>query len=303
VRKAALFFPLALASGLACGPGAPPEFSGSKAYETLKEFCALGPRVPNSEAHRRASEFIASRLNKKPFRLTRQEFSHYDSSKSAALALVNFIAAFHPERTQRVLFCTHWDSRPQADEEPDSALHSQPILGANDGGSGVAVLLALAGLLAAQDPKIGVDLVFFDGEDYGPEGRLEQYLLGSRHFAKNMGDYHCEYGILLDMVGDSDLTIFQEQYSATYAAEVNRRVFARAQKLGLSAFVPEVKHAVIDDHIPLLEKGLPVIDLIDFDYPFWHTLKDTPSACSPQSLEQVGRLLVSLIYQPMENGR
>lgn len=262
----------------------------------------LGPRVPNSEAHRRAAEFIASRVDKKPFRLTRQAFSYYDSLKKVELSLVNLAAAFHPERKDRILLCTHWDSRPYADEEPDSSLHNRPILGANDGGSGTAVLLALAELLGKQDPKIGVDLVFFDGEDYGPSGRPDQYLLGSRHFARNLGDYYCEYGILLDMVGDSDLTIYQEQYSTAYAAEVNRQVFERAQKLGLTAFVPQVKHAVLDDHLPLLEKGLPVIDLIDFDYSFWHTLKDTPEACSPQSLEQVGRLLVSLIYQPEENG-
>lgn len=298
MRKAAVFLVFLLALPLACGPGAPPEFSGERSYGILKEFCALGPRVPNAEAHRRAAEFIATRLDKKPFRLIRQAFTHYDSLKGAELSLVNLVAAFHPERKERVLLCTHWDSRPYADEETDSSLHDQPILGANDGGSGTAVLLAFAELLAAQDPKIGVDLVFFDGEDYGPSGRPDQYLLGSRHFAKTMGDYHIEYGILLDMVGDSDLTIYQEQYSAAYAGEVNRRVFERAQKLGLTAFVAQPKHAVIDDHLPLLEKGLPVIDLIDFEYPFWHTLKDRPEACSPQSLEQVGKLLVSLIYQP-----
>lgn len=283
---------------LACGPQAPPEFSGVSAYDLLRRFCSFGPRVPNTEAHRQAAEFIAVRLDKKPFFLTRQAFTYYDSLKKAELALVNLVAAFHPERKKRILLCTHWDSRPYADEEADSSLHDRPILGANDGGSGTAVLLALAELLAGQDPKIGVDLVFFDGEDYGPSGRPDQYLLGSRHFARNFGDYHIEYGILLDMVGDSDLTIYPEQYSATYAAEINHKVFDRAQKLGLTSFGNKPKHAVIDDHLPLLEKGLPVINLIDFDYPFWHTLKDTPEACSPESLEQVGKLLVSLIYQP-----
>lgn len=283
---------------LSCGADTPPEFSGTDAYRILREFCAFGPRVPNSEAHRQAGEFIAAHLHKKQFKLTRQEFTYRDSIKNVELSLVNFIAGFRPERKKRVLLCTHWDSRPYADQEKDSSLHQRPILGANDGGSGTAVLLALAELLVTREPKIGVDLVFFDGEDYGQAGVIDQYLLGSKHFAKNMGDYHIQYGILLDMVGDSDLTVYQEQYSATYAAEVNRFVFVRAQKLGLIAFVPQIKHAVMDDHIPLLDVGLPVIDLIDFDYPFWHTLKDVQAACSPKSLEQAGKLLVSLIYQP-----
>jgi len=287
-------------SPFACGPASPPEFSGQRAYEILKDFCAFGPRVPASEAQRKAGDFIAASFQKKPFSLTRQEFVYRDSLKNVELSLVNFIAAFHPERKKRILLCTHWDSRPYADQEKDSSLHNQPIVGANDGGSGVAVLLGLADILAQKDPRVGVDLVFFDGEDYGPSDVSDQYFLGSKYFAKNMGDYHIEYGILLDMVGDFDLNIYQEKYSTAYAAAINRKVFVRAQKLGLSAFVSRPKYAIMDDHLPLLEKGLPVIDLIDFDYPFWHTLKDTPEACSPKSLEQVGRLLVSLLYEPEE---
>lgn len=282
----------------ACGRGSPPGFSGARSYQILADFCSLGPRVPGTEAHRKAAEFIAKFFQKPPFELRRQPFVYYDSLKKVSVPLVNLLAAFHPERKKRILFCTHWDSRPYADQEKDSSLHHLPILGANDGGSGTSILLELAGLLAQKDPRVGVDLVFFDGEDYGPEGVVDQYLLGSKHFAKHAGGYYCEFGILLDMVGDSDLTIYQEQYSTAYAGEVVRRVFARAQKLGLSAFVPTVRHAVYDDHLPLLEIGLPVIDLIDFDYPAWHTLADRPEACSPKSLEEVGKLLVSLTYEP-----
>lgn len=295
MRRAALFFFLFTAP--ACGPGGAPVFSGTEAYQILLDFCEAGPRNPGSDGHRKAAEFIASRLEKLPLRVTRQNFIYYDSLKNDTLKLVNFIAAFQPERKKRILLCTHWDSRPYADREADSSLHGRPILGANDGGSGVAVLLQVAGLLAKSDPGIGVDLVFFDGEDYGPEGVTEQYLLGSRHFAKNAGGYYCEFGILLDMVGDSGLTIYQEEYSTFFAGAVVQKVFARAQKLGLSAFVPQVRHAVMDDHLPLLEIGLPVIDLIDFDFPHWHTLADRPEVCSPKSLEQVGRLVISLLYE------
>lgn len=281
-----------------CGPSAAPRFSGRAAYQILLDFCRLGPRVPGSEAHRQAAEFIAGHIQKLPFLLSRQNFVYYDSLKKDSVRLVNLIAAFHPERKKRVLLCTHWDSRPYADQEKDSSRHKTPILGANDGGSGVAVLLHLAGLLGQSDPKLGVDLAFFDGEDYGPEGVLSQYFLGSKYFAKNAAGYWADYGILLDMVGDSDLDIYEEQYSTQFAGEVVRKVFARAKKLGLSGFIPEVRHAVMDDHLALLNAGLPVIDLIDIDYPFWHTLADRPEACSPASLEQVGRLLVSLLYQP-----
>ncbi|MCI0330949.1 MAG: M28 family peptidase [candidate division Zixibacteria bacterium] len=295
-RAPLLFFLPFLLFG--CAPAEPPVFSGARAYEILKEYCALGPRVPGSEAHRQAASFIAARLEKLPLRVKLQPFTYYDSLKRDSVRFVNIIAAFQPERKKRILLCTHWESRPYADGEKDSALHRQPILGANDGGSGVAILLALAELLGEKDSKIGVDLVFFDGEDYGPEGVLSQYLIGSKYFAKNAGSYWAEYGILLDMVGDSDLTIYQEQYSTLFAGKIVQKVFARARKLGLSAFVPEIRHAVMDDHLSLLDVGLPVIDLIDFDYPFWHTLADRPEACSPKSLEQVGRLLVSLLYEP-----
>ncbi len=301
MRPAAVFFfPLflSLVGPAGCGPERAPVFSGAKAYQILADFCSLGPRVPGTEAHRQAAEFIAGRFQKLPFRVTRQAFTYYDSLKKESIDLVNILAAFKPERKKRIFFSCHWDSRPYADQEADSALHRQPILGANDGGSGVAVLLTLAELLALRDPEVGVDLVFFDGEDYGPEGVLAQYLLGSKYFAKNAGGYWCEFGILLDMVGDSDLTIYQEQYSTAYAGGVVRRVFGRAQKLGLTAFVPEVRHAVYDDHVPLLERGLPVIDLIDFDFPHWHKLSDRPEVCSPKSLETVGVLLVSLLYEP-----
>jgi len=293
--SALFFFLLAIS---ACGPGSPPVFSGAESYQILLDFCQLGPRNPGSEGHKKASEFIASRLEKLPFSVRRQNFTYYDSLKEDTLHLVNIIAAFQPERKRRILLCTHWDSRPYADQERDPALRKRPILGANDGGSGVAVLLQLAGLLAKSDPGVGVDLVFFDGEDYGPEGVLAQYLLGSKYFAKNAGEYWCEFGILLDMVGDSGLNIYQEEYSNHFASGVVQKVFARAKKLGLPGFIPEVRHAVLDDHLPLLEIGLPVVDLIDFDFPHWHTLGDRPEVCSPKSLEQVGRLVVSLVYEP-----
>ena len=295
-KSAAFIFFFLVAAG--CGADAPPSFSGPRAYQILVEFCRLGPRVPGSVAHRRAADFIADHFQKLPFRIIRQPFAYYDSLKKDSVRLENILAAFQPERKRRILFCTHWDSRPYADREADSSLHNQPILGANDGGSGTAVLLALAELLAESDPGLGLDLVFFDGEDYGPEGVSEQYLLGSKHFAKNAGRYWAEYGILLDMVGDSDLTIYQERYSTMFAGEVVRKVFARAAKLGLPAFVPQVRHAVMDDHLSLLDIGLPAINLIDFDFPHWHTLADRPEVCSPGSLGQVGTLLVSLVFEP-----
>ena len=289
-KEALLFFLVFFPSG--CGPDAPPVFSGQKAYQILSDYCALGPRVPGTKAHRQAAGFIFARLEKLPFQVTHQAFMYYDSLKRDSLRLVNLIAAFHPERKRRILYCTHWDSRPYADQEADTILHRQPILGANDGGSGTAVLLAAAELLSKEDPGIGVDLVFFDGEDYGKEGDLDHYLLGSRHYAKSMGAAHPRAMILLDMVGDRDLSIPMEGYSVQEASWLAELVFQVADSLHVTAFASRQGPRIFDDHVPFLQAGIPALDLIDFDYPAWHTVEDLPDKCSPESLESVAKVLL-----------
>jgi Zn-dependent M28 family amino/carboxypeptidase len=163
----------------------------------------------------------------------------------------------------------------------------------------VAVLLELARLLGETDPGVGVDIVLFDGEDYGRgiDGDVSDYFLGSRVFARERaGKYRPKMGILLDMVGDKDLNIHVEKISNAHYPDVVVRVWNAAEALGLEQFHREPKYAIQDDHVPLIAAGMPVIDLIDFDYPYWHTMADTPDKCSAESLQAVGDLLVYLLY-------
>jgi len=212
--------------------------------------------------------------------------------------MTNIIASFnkYPKGNRRILLCAHWDTRPFADKDPDEKNRATPIAGANDGASGVAVLLELAKILKANVPAVGVDLILFDGEDYGESGDLENFCLGAREFARNKGEYNPEYGILLDMIGDKDLRIPIEENSQVYAPDIVERIWKRAKKLKLDVFEDEIGSSIFDDHVVLNRAGIRTVDIIDFDYEYWHTVEDTPDKCSPESLYYIGTLLVSLIY-------
>jgi Zn-dependent M28 family amino/carboxypeptidase len=205
-----------------------------------------------------------------------------------------------PEK--RILLCAHWDTRPFADRDPRPENRMTPILGANDGASGVAVLLEVARLLCERPPSVGVDLVFFDLEDMGEEGGVERaegrdpFCIGSSVFVGQHPDYRPDFGILLDMVGKRDLRIRKEGFSLDRAPRIVEKVWSTARRIGAKAFVDQRGMPVYDDHVPFLERGIPVIDLIDMDYPQWHTLADTPDRCAPESLQQVGDVLVEVIY-------
>lgn len=279
-----------------CASSSPPKFDGAEAFEYLTAQCQLGSRNPGSEGHEITKKYLLDKLRRNTNLVKTQEFIYQDTSRGKKIELTNIIASFSPERKQRMLLCTHWDTRPTADRDPDSSLREKPILGANDGGSGVAVLLEITRIVSQKRPKWGVDIILFDGEDYGPEGELEKFCLGSKYFAKNKGEYKPEFGILLDMVGDKNLNIYKEAYSSRYAKKVVDLVWGTAQKLKIDCFNDSTKYFVYDDHIPLLEVGIPCIDLIDFDYPYWHTTQDTPDKCSPESLQKIGEVLVEILY-------
>jgi Zn-dependent M28 family amino/carboxypeptidase len=223
----------------------------------------------------------------------------YDAQRR--LRLTNIKASFRPEETRRIALAAHWDCRPAADRDPDPEKQSLPVPGANDSASGVAVLLTLAEIFASHAPPVGVDLLFFDGEDYGREGDPDHYLLGSRQFVVDFARYRPEALVLLDMVGDADLSIPMEGFSLQNASDLTRRVFTAAQRLGLPAFVPQEGRALLDDHVPFLRAGIPAVDLIDFDYKPWHTTADLPDACSAESLGQVGRLMLALLFEDFAN--
>jgi len=297
-NRNALFFVCFLSFLLyGCTSSSPQKFDGEGAFVNLLEQCQFGPRNPGSEGHQRAREYLLDKLRRHTNFIKIQDFVYLDQKQKIELKLTNIIASFYPNKRNRVLFCAHWDTRPFADKDSDTALQAEPILGANDGASGVAILLEIARVISRNEPKWGVDIILFDGEDGGREGDLDGFCLGSKYFAKNMGDYQPEFGILLDMVGDRDLTVYQEGYSSRYAKKFVDLVWSRAKSLGLSCFKDSVKYFIYDDHIPLLSAGILVIDLIDFDYPFWHTTSDTPDKCSPESLQKIGDLLVDILYR------
>jgi Zn-dependent M28 family amino/carboxypeptidase len=240
-------------------------------------------------------EWLVDELREHADEVSVQQFTVL-ASDSSEVALSNVIASFRMDARERVLFGAHWDTRPVANLDPVESNRDKPILGANDGASGVAVLLALAALMSERSPSVGVDLVFFDGEDGGDGGGFDQYCVGSTVFASRMGDYAPSYAVVVDMIGDSDLAIPVEQNSLTACPSVVRTVWDAAGRVGAASFSEETGTAMFDDHIPLIQAGVPSALIIDFDYDYWHTLEDTPDKCSPESLGEVGAVLAELVY-------
>ena len=275
-----------------------PAFNGDRAFRSLTAQTDFGPRNPGSKGHDQCLAFLEKELRSTADVVTLQKFTV--NGYGETLKLTNLFAQFRPQAVKRILLTAHWDSRPRADEEQDPAKRNSPIIGANDGASGVAILLELARVMKQTPPSIGVDILLTDGEDYGDsrkDGNTDLYFLGARHFAKTKPEsYIPEFGILLDMVGDRDLQLPLEQHSLKYAPQVVDLVWNTAEEVHSTAFVRIIGEAISDDHLPLNEAGIPTIDLIDFQYPYWHTHEDTPDKCSAESLETVGRVLSAVIY-------
>lgn len=288
-------------------PSSAPAFSGERAFELLKKQVAFGSRVPNTPAHEACLRWMTETLRPLADTVRLQEFSMggYDG---VTLKLTNVIASFRPEAKERILFCAHWDSRPRAEREKDPAKQKLGIPGANDGASGVAVLLHMAEILAASKPAVGVDLVFFDGEDYGTEGDESMYCLGAKYFASSVNaDYAPLFGILLDLVGDKDAVFPQEEYSLQYASDIVKIVWSTAGQLGIPNFKVQGYGGIIDDHGPLnTVAGIKVIDIIDAELvgqaaadprrKYWHSLSDTPEQCSGETLGKVGKVLMHVLF-------
>lgn len=289
--------------GCQSAPGGPadaaaitaPEFDGAKAMDWLQRQVAMGTRVPGTPPHAAVQKMLAGALGDGT---QTQAFTHATAQGDVAMA--NIIGQYGPTTGSRILLCAHWDTRPFADQDPTPANQSKPIPGANDGASGVAVLLELSRLFRASPPPVGVTIVLFDGEDWGRT--LQEMFLGARYFADHQVGGPFRYGILLDMIGDSDLQIFREQNSQDRARAVVDRVWKAAADLHCGSFRDSVKYTIEDDHLPLLDKGIPTIDVIDFDYPPWHTLQDTVDKCSPQSLKSVGDVLRRVVYSEQPGG-
>lgn len=278
-----------------------PTFSGEDSFAYLKAQTDFGPRNPNSAGHSACLAYLVSTLRGLADDVRLEEFTH-SGYGGEQLRLTNVVASFRPQDTERILLCAHWDTRPRAEQDESRGKRNDPILGANDGASGVAVLLEIAALLKSTPPSIGIDIVLFDGEDYGKEGDHASYLLGSRYFAEHKkAAYVPRFGILLDMVGDKFLELPKERYSLRFAPDVVDMVWKTAAFLGVAQFQDEKGEEIMDDHLPLNEAGIQTIDLIDFNYPdptnrYWHTHQDTPEHCSAESLEAVGSVIASVVY-------
>jgi hypothetical protein len=265
----------------------------------------FGPRNPGSSGHSLALSFLQNELNKYADEIELQPFTYpgYDEE----LHLTNIIAKFNPGNKNRIMICAHWDTRPRSEHSRDSTKRNLPILGANDGASGCGIILELAKVLSRNKVNIGVDLVLFDGEDYGKENDLDNYCLGSKYYSINIpGGIYPRFAVLLDMVGDREAVFMKEAGSVQYAPDIVDLVWNIAQQVNASAFIQKQGEGIYDDHIPLNQAGIKTIDIIDeelvgADTPderrnYWHTDKDTMENISPGTLQQVGDVLVYLLY-------
>ncbi len=293
---------LAALQGGGCGRGeatTPGPFNGDQALAYVRTFMEFGPRVPGTEAHQRAGDWIVSEMRQRADTVIEQVWTHRTQA-GPTIPLRNVLARFNPMAEERLLYVTHWDSRPVAEKSSSDSLRKLPTPGANDGGSGVGLFLALGDILKATPPGIGVDLLFVDGEDYGQFAPDVDVLLGSTYFANNLpsANYQPLFGVVFDMIGETDLRIPQEAHSVNRAPEVVERVWRTAADMGYgNVFVPTTTFEITDDHLPLLDKGLRVIDVIDLDYAHHHTVNDTIDKLSARSLKIVGDVAWKLIQR------
>ena len=274
------------------------EFNADSAMSYIRQQLAFGPRVPGTAPAQKTGDWIVAHLHTTADTVVEQRWTH-TLANGKLLPMRNIFARFKPNAKERILYVTHWDTRPVADQETDPVKAKMPIPGANDGASGVALLLAVSDALKKTPPNVGVDLLFVDGEDWGTFGPPDvDVLIGASYFAQHLPNagYQPLFGVLWDMIGDADLNIYQEVNSAQAAPEVVQKVWSTAKDMGYEKyFIPEAKEAITDDHMPLIKAGLRVIDVIDIDYPPHHTLDDTIDKVSAKSMKIVGDVAMALL--------
>ena len=296
-----------------------PAFDADSSYSYVAMQTSFGPRVLNTKKHADCRLYLSKKMEAFGAKTTLQdcELTSWDGTK---LKATNIIASYQPEKTQRILLCSHWDSRPWADQDSNPANWHTPIDGANDGASGVAVLMEIGRQLQAEAtkgnlPAYGVDIVFLDAEDLGTpkfskkEDKEDTWCLGTQYWAKqaNKSGYQAEFGILLDMVGGKAPNFMWDYYSNQYAPQVLQKVWSAAATLGYNSyFVPAEGGAITDDHLYVNRiAGIPCIDIIDYNpgngtgfVPYWHTTGDTMKNIDKNSLKMVGETLLKVIFNP-----
>jgi len=317
VPAAAVLLVLLVTPG--CSNGAPPErapamapqaapspralaFDAGRAWRHLEAIVSMGPRLDGFPGHDRFRAHARKELEALGWTVTEQPFTYTVPGEPKIYELANVSALLGPRDADTILLGTHFDTRPWCDEERDAALRRRPVLGANDGGSGVAVLLEIARVLAADPPKHGVEILFFDGEDLGRPGHPEEYSQGAQHLAREWSTIHdgAPYPaavVVIDMVGDAELEFLPEAASVKAAPELTRRIWRAADRLGHGDTFPNGRpRGIWDDHRPFLLLGIPSALVIDLDYESWHTVRDTIDKCSPESLEITGQVVLEALF-------
>ncbi len=279
-------------------PARVPEFDGDRSFSFLEKQVSFGPRVPGSEGSRLCREYLITYFDSLGAEYDTMQFVHIDKTTGREIRMVNVIASFKGyDTTRTILVGAHYDTRPRAEYDPDPAKRDAWIDGANDGASGVAVAMELGALFTEEKPAVNVDLVMFDGEDYGPPGRLDEYFLGAKHMVTRGIKGKYEFALVVDMIGDAIQQIYKEEFSTKYSTKLTEKIWELADELGEDSFIDSIGHAIYDDHLSFMTIGLPAAVIIDFDYPYWHTTEDTVDKCSPQSLAAVGRVVTNLLYR------
>lgn len=291
-----------------------PNFNSDSAYHFIEQQIVFGPRVPNTDAHRQCADYLKEKMELYADEVTIQS-TKVRAFDGTVLNIKNIIVSFQPEKKARILLAAHWDSRPFADHDPDNSLHRTPIDGANDGASGVGILIEVARLLKDTPSQVGIDIIFFDGEDYGPPQDSQNardndaWGLGSQYWAKNphKSGYSARFGIVLDMVGAANARFPIEGYSKYYAPDIARKVWNKAHKLGYNDyFLFDDGGFINDDHLYVNKiRRIPTIDIIHLDiassngsfFEHWHTISDNMDVIDKFTLEVVGKTVMKVVYE------
>ena len=293
---------IAVASAVAADRPTSAELDPNRAYGYLLKVCRIGPRTSGSAGMAQQQKLIVDHFSKLGGRVRFQAFDVAHPLNGQPVRMTNIIVSWHPQAKERVLLACHYDTRPFPDEDRQNPRGR--FIGANDGASGVALFMELAHHMKGLKPTYGVDFVFFDGEEFVFQRKapLTGYFLGSKHFAMEYRgrppNHRYVYGVLVDMIGDRRLNIRMEKNSLKHAPVLTRSIWQTARKLNVREFIPKTKYEINDDHIPLNEiASIPTCNIIDFDFPHWHTTADNPSVCSGSSLVKVGRVLLKWLTE------
>jgi glutaminyl-peptide cyclotransferase len=276
--------------------GTPVPFEPKRAMSYLEKLCAIGPRISGTEGMTKQQELLTKHFEELGAKVELQKFTARQKSQKQPVEMANLIVSWNPDRERRVILCSHYDTRPIADQEPNPRKWHDPFVSANDGGSGVALLMELAHHMKDLKTEVGVDFVFFDGEEYIFDSKNDHYFFGSEHFGNQyqsgkMKERKYLAAVLLDMVGGKEARFPVEPTSWLQGAAVVQAIWGIAAEQKCPLFQKKEGAEVLDDHVALGRAGIAAIDIIDFSYPHWHRLTDVPENCSGETLEQVARVL------------